>query len=157
MMRAKELLSQKRLGFRKETEKALEKLGTTHPASKHLRSILRSLDHRPPTKREKALVHAIVPQQMPDQWVNVAWNQKPTQKALSTSWKTLCIRCHEASSKVLSIILGFPVCDSCHAMFEQGFENLISTDLDVEFVAPRRPTRDVDPMGIANEEMDIDI
>jgi hypothetical protein len=150
--KAAQFLSHKRESFKKETENALSKLGHSHPASKHLVSILRAVDHRPPTKREKDLVHAIIPQQKPDLLVNVVWKQMQ-----SSPWNTPCARCQETSSKVLSIILGFPVCDSCHSLFEQGFSNLVLADLDVELGEPRKPIWDRDPMGIADEEMDIEI
>ena len=56
----------------------------------------------------------------------------------------------------MTILLGFPVCHSCHTMFDEGFKNL-SSDIDVEFSEPRKLTRDPNPLGISEEEMDIDL
>jgi len=157
--RAGDILLVRRAIFRKDAETALATLGMAHPAAKHLRSTLKSLDHRPPTKRERALVTAVVPNaKLPnvDAADAVYKTAKAMGEALTHPWSTPCIRCRSLSSKILTIIIGFPVCDSCHHMFERGFEKL-TTDLDIELGEPRVPSRDADPMGIADDDFDIDI
>lgn len=156
--RADAVLSARRASFKKDVETALASVGVNHPAAKHLRATFRALDRRPPTKRERALVGAVVPngKYIDPNADSVHKMAKAVGDALTHAWNTPCIRCRGMSSKILTIIIGFPVCDSCHPMFERGFENLTS-DLDIEFGEPRVPSRDIDPMGIADEDFDIDI
>ena len=136
MSKSEEILSRKREGDRKDAEKALSIVGGYHPASKYIRSILKALDHRPPTKRERNIVRSIV---------------SPVTKTLEAP----CLRCSERSSETLSIIIGFPVCESCYQRFEDGFSNLSSTDLDVDFSEPKKISTRV--MKTEIEEMDLDI
>lgn len=156
---AEAILSQKREGFRRSAKKIFDELGPSHPVSKYLSIIVKALGHRPPTKREKDLIfHLSSPHQgIPSAYPKWDWNTNEGMKPkFKEKWDTRCVKCDELASRAFTIIAGVPVCESCHAMFEMRFDNLVLSDLDIEFEEPRVLSRDRNPMGLS-DDFDIDL